>query len=98
MNLPPRRNLLISTLAALVLLAGCGKESGPVMLRKDFEAAVMGKTPDEVLAAVGRPDETVQMPGEDTWFYRGKVKDPITGNVSTAIVAITKGRVSRVVF
>ena len=31
-----------------------------VMTREDFKAAVMGKTPDEVIKAVGKPDFTTE--------------------------------------
>lgn len=98
MNQAPRRHLLIALLATTALFAACGKENASVMLRKDFEAAVVGKSADEVLSTVGKPDETVPAPGEDNWFYRGKAKDPITGKVGTAVVIIKQGRATRVEF
>jgi hypothetical protein len=39
------------------------------MTRKAFEAAVRGKTPEQVTAAVGRPDDTREkVPGETTFI------------------------------
>jgi hypothetical protein len=42
----------------------------PLLSRKDFEAAVRGKTRDQIIAAVGRPDETREQ------TERGKVLTP----------------------
>jgi hypothetical protein len=38
-----------------------GPGAAAVLSRKEFEAAVRGKTKDEVVAAVGRPDETREL-------------------------------------
>jgi len=92
-----RQTLLIGGLALSALLAGCGRPSMP-MPRDNFASAVIGKSPSEVIGAVGSPDETAQRSGEDTWLYRGKTTDPATGEIGTAIVVINEGRVTRVAF
>lgn len=91
------QTLLVAGLALSALLAGCGRPSMP-MPRDDFVSAVIGKSPSEVIGAVGSPDETAQRPGEDTWLYRGKTTDPTTGEIGTAIVVINEGRVTRIAF
>lgn len=53
-----------------------------VILREDFRKAIMGKTPQEVIQAVGKPQSTQDF-GKDFnfWYYDGRTKDPITGKV-----------------
>ena len=41
------------------------------MSREEFKAKVMGKTPEQVIEAVGRPDRTLDVVGDQTWFYEG---------------------------
>lgn len=74
--------------ALIVGLAGCldakkstgqaGAVAKAVMGREEFKKAVMGKTAAEVLAAVGKPDQTDE--GSTTsWYYRDRTVDPVTG-------------------
>jgi hypothetical protein len=52
---------------------------GKTMTREAFEAAVKGKTRDEVIQAVGRPDTTRDGDaGSVMWFYNNRTIDPIT--------------------
>jgi hypothetical protein len=72
-----------------------------VLLRKDFEAAVIGKNPDEVIASIGRPDSIITSPSiqRETWIYEDKTKDSVTGRVDLLTqLAIQDGRVMRVSF
>jgi hypothetical protein len=54
----------------------------PVQSRKDFDARVKNKSKDEIIAAVGRPDEEIgppaglAAPGAPalTWFYHNRVR------------------------
>ena len=70
-----------------------GRPTGP-MSRKAFEAAVTGKTQDQIIAAVGRPDDTRErVPGGsynagagmkltftfDWWVYHNRVINDATG-------------------
>ena len=62
-----------------------------IMTRDEFRRTVMGKTPDQVVKAVGRPNRTQEFAGM-AWVYDERTKDPVTGNVDTfAIVAFHGG-------
>jgi hypothetical protein len=62
----------------LILFAGCAGNTPPAsaptkpapIARGNFESAVKGKTATEVVEAVGRPDETMEGHGTETWFYK----------------------------
>lgn len=70
----------------------------PTMARDEFKKAVIGRTPEEVTAAVGRPDRTVG-DSDPTWFYSNRTIDPANGKVDGMIrVRFTGGKVSGVVF
>lgn len=65
--------------------------------RDEFRAKVMGKTPGQVIEAVGRPDNTSDVGGESTWFYRHRTLDPVSQLVdSLAHVVFKDGVVARV--
>lgn len=53
--------------------------------RAEFRERVVGKTPDEVIEAVGRPDSTAENDGpffrSARWEYRRRTVDPATGRV-----------------
>jgi hypothetical protein len=73
--------------------------AGPkLLMRADFEAKVLGKTADEVLAAVGRPDSTQEGTGRSpVWYYKNRTVDPVTGKTDWMIqVVFADGRVDRV--
>ncbi len=80
-------------LIAFLALVGCNakptssggsptaESASKVYTRDEFRAATMGKTPEQVIAAVGRPNTTMDntdgTPG--TWQYWSKVMNPNTG-------------------
>jgi hypothetical protein len=69
------------------------------MLRDDFKSAILLKTPDQVIAAVGRPDTTQQAGTTEYWNYHHSTKDPVTGKVdNSAQVVIENGIVQIVNF
>lgn len=98
-------------LSALVLsLAGCGKappappavqpaKPDPVT-REEFKKAVEGKTPDEVVEAVGKPDQTSESGGRKYWYYDRRTTDPTTGKTDARaqVVFGEDGRVRSVNF
>jgi hypothetical protein len=45
--------------------------------RDDFKAKVLGKTPEQVIEAVGKPDRTADEP-DPTWFYDRRTVDPVS--------------------
>lgn len=68
----------------------------PTMTRDEFRKAVVGKTPDEVIATVGRPDRTDDL-GGIAWYYRDRTRDPVSLKTdSSAQVVFENGRVVRV--
>jgi hypothetical protein len=62
--------------------------------RDDFTASVLGKSEDQVLEAVGKPDMTSEDPEATYWHYRRRTKNPATGRTdSDAQVVFERGRV-----
>lgn len=71
------------------------KAAAPKLWGRDqFESAVSGKTKEQVIATVGRPDETKELPGGslrdgetgvritfkfEWWEFRGRVQNEVTG-------------------
>jgi hypothetical protein len=63
--------------------------------RREFGELLLGKTEDQVIAAVGWPDRTEEMAkgrSAKTWFYSGRVRNPGTGKAETAIVEFEDGK------
>jgi hypothetical protein len=69
-----------------------------VYTRDEFRAAVKGKTPEQVIAAVGRPSVTNDNPDGTprTWFYGDRVTDPATGKPDRGVLDFAGGKVSEV--
>jgi hypothetical protein len=84
--------------AARAAKAGTAKAGTKrVWTRDEFRKLVMGKTPDEVVAAVGQPDGTDEDGGRPVWTYRGRTKDPGTGKTDAAVsVRFARGSVIEV--
>jgi hypothetical protein len=76
----------------------------PVMLREDFRSKVEGKTKQEVIQAVGRPDSTNDMQGNEYmrdmsyWHYDDGAQDPASGKVGSVTVRFEDGIVDSVDF
>lgn len=94
---------LLLVLAAPMLF-GClsGGPSPPppgVVLptRDAFTAAVKGKTANDVLVAVGKPDQTTASGDTQYWYYQERTVDPVSGNADReAQVIIENGKVDRI--
>jgi hypothetical protein len=44
--------------------------------RDDFRGRVMGKKPDQVVAAVGEPNVKIDLAGAQTWVYQVRTHNP----------------------
>lgn len=67
--------------------------SGNVMSRTDFKRTVIGKTEQEIIAAIGRPSQTQDMGGMQMWYYEERTQDPATGTADhMAQVTFENGR------
>ena len=66
--------------------------------REEFRKLVIGKTKDEVIAVVGKPERTGG--GDDEhWIYDGRTIDTTTGKTDGIIIIwFQNGRVERVSF
>lgn len=80
------RRVALCVLFAVVTLAGCGPvatttTSKPAAIsRREAEALLIGKTPDEVLKAWGKPESTSDSRGKPSmWTYRSRTVDPVSG-------------------
>lgn len=73
--------------------------SGKKYSRDEFKRLVVGKTTDEVIKLIGRPQRTADLGQFEAWSYPGLTTDPISGrdDESTSL-NVTKGRVSSVDF
>lgn len=69
-----------------------------MMTREEFKAAVTGKTPEEVIALVGKPKSTTADRTGETWFYEGVTIDPVTGKNDFTTVVFSKNVVERIRF
>jgi len=69
-----------------------------VYTREEFKTLVMGKTPEEVIAAVGQPDSTQERPDgtQTTWHYDNRVTNSATTKPSTGILEFKDGKVAEV--
>jgi hypothetical protein len=69
-----------------------------VYTRDKFKTLVMGKTTDEVIAAVGQPDGTQERPDgtRTTWHYDNRVTNPATTKPSSCILEFKDGKVVEV--
>ncbi len=67
--------------------------------RAEFRDLVKGKTPEEVVALVGRPDRTSEVPGQTDWVYNARTRDPVSGKLDLyAVVVFRDGWVEDVLF
>jgi outer membrane protein assembly factor BamE (lipoprotein component of BamABCDE complex) len=75
-----------------------GATEGKVYTREQFRALIIGKTREEVIKAVGKPERTQEVSGYgEYWFYRNLTKDPITDKLDfSAQVVFENGVVNRV--
>lgn len=67
--------------------------------RDDFTQLVMGRSRDEVVAAVGRqPDTRIERGNELYWSYHSTIRDPGDERASVALVDFRDGKVIKVRF
>ncbi|HKB00996.1 MAG TPA: hypothetical protein VKD90_02200 [Gemmataceae bacterium] len=65
--------------------------------REKFRELVIGKTPDEVIAAVGKPDRTVESGTAVFWYYDARTTNPATGKTDKkAQVVIRYGKAAEI--
>lgn len=97
--------LLVLMTLTIALLLACGtgqkvKAKTKLRTRDEVKALLVGKTQEEVIEIMGRPEQTREMFGTTTWQYRGVSYDPISGKEDFAAwVDFGKdGRVEKVTF
>jgi hypothetical protein len=67
--------------------------------RDEFRALVLGKSPDELIAAIGKPNSTQDTEIGLWWYYENVAVDPVTGKRSMLVqITIENGRVTGVNF
>lgn len=67
--------------------------------REDFRKHIHGKTQDEVIAVVGKPDSTGDSDGLISWKYFSRTFDPITGKTDySVLIFFRNGRVDSVTY
>jgi outer membrane protein assembly factor BamE (lipoprotein component of BamABCDE complex) len=76
------------------------KQEATLPTRDEFRTKIMGKTADEVIALIGKPDTTQDHGGGDqNWYYDHVSRDPVNGKTDTSVqVIFENGRVVKVNF
>ena len=65
-----------------------------VYLRDAFTASVLGKSENQVLDAVGKPDGTSEDAQATYWHYRHRTQNPTTGETDSDVqLVFERGRV-----
>jgi hypothetical protein len=68
-----------------------------VYTRAEFRVLVLGKTPDEVIKAVGNPDRTSESGVAVFWYYDARTTNPATSRTdSKAQLVVRDGKVAEV--
>jgi hypothetical protein len=62
-----------------------------VYTRADFSRLVLGKSEDEVIDAVGRPNETSEDDDARYWHFKKRTFDPMTQEKDENVQVIIKG-------
>ncbi len=71
---------------------GRSPSPGPtVFTRPEFSKLVMGKSEDQVIQTVGRPDETTEDNDSRYWHFKNRTRDPLTGEEDTDVQVVLKG-------
>jgi hypothetical protein len=94
----------LGSLSTLVLLGGAycainwaGQSQSPpphppwVYSRLEFSRLVLGKSEEEVIEAVGRPDETTEDDDARYWHFKNRTLDPLTQERDTDVQVVIKG-------
>ena len=63
----------------------------PVYSRPEFSRLVLGKSEEEVIDAVGRPNETSEDDDARYWHFKKRTLDPLTHEMDTDVQVIIKG-------
>ena len=63
----------------------------PVYSRAEFSRRVLGKSDEEVIQAVGRPDETTEDDDARYWHFKNRTLDALTQEKDTDVQVIIKG-------
>jgi hypothetical protein len=74
------------------------QNSNTKITQEIFQNAVVGKTPDQVLAAVGKPDDIFKIELFEYWSYKDRTIDRLGAIDSKALVVFKNGVVERVQF
>ncbi len=62
-----------------------------VVSRSVFESSVVGKSAEEILLILGKPDQTQDIGGIKMWYYLEKTRDPITNNIDEMAQILFRG-------
>lgn len=76
----------------------------PVLLQDDFRNRVKGRTKQEVVRAVGKPDSVIDAQGYEStdevsnWYYYDSAEDLVSGTVGSTTILFENGVVRGVYF
>lgn len=97
-------SLVFIVVCAVVGVAGCQDKAtttaAPAVYdRQEFKAMVVGKTPNEVLSLLGKPNSTSDYDTYQTWVYEERTRDMVTGKIdSRTILEFRDGKVTGVTY
>jgi len=70
-----------------------------LMTREECREKLLGKTPEEVIAIIGKPDRTMELTSQLTWFYKGMTRDKLTGKPDNRVqITFEDGKVKSITF
>lgn len=79
------------------LSTAAGTATHTVYDRAKFRGLVLGRTPDQVRAAVGKPDRMVESGTAVFWYYEGRTVNPTTGKPDKKVqVVFQYGQVTEI--
>lgn len=98
-----RPTLAVMTVVTALLLLACGtglKPKPKVRTREELKTLLVGKTEQEVIEILGKPERTNEFLGEKMWRYENVTYDPISGRVdpSTWVDFNRDGKVEKLTF
>ena len=90
--------LLIVAVVVGAAVLSRSPDTDTVYARDEFKRIVLGKTPEQVIAAIGRPDVQggAEGDGPEWWHYHERVRNPVTGKANGVTLKFVGGRVTEV--
>lgn len=92
------KKIVMTGVLSVVFLCGC-TDIESMKTPDELRVSVLGKTPDEVIAVIGKPKDTQEDKDFTAWYYDNVSKDPVLDKSdSNTQVVFINGRVKEIRF